>query len=92
MKKLIFKLLIWIFIILFLGFSIIIGLGYLKYKNAIDEISIIDKVQEIKENNNYIKLKDISDDYKNAVVAIEDHRFYDHNRDRFFINDTFYIF
>ena len=64
---------------LFLIFSIILGLGYLKYKEAIYEISIIDKVQEIRESENYIKLQDISENYKNAVVAIEDHRFYDHS-------------
>ena len=46
MKKLIFKLLFWIFIILFIIFSIILGLGYLKYKNAVNNISLIDKVQE----------------------------------------------
>lgn len=79
MKKLIFKLLFWIFIILFLIFSIILGLGYLKYKNAIDKISIVDKVQKIRESENYTKLQDISNDYKNAVVAIEDHRFYEHS-------------
>lgn len=78
MKKLILKILLWIFIILFILCSIILGLGYLKYKEATDKISVIDRVQEIRESDNYTKLKDISDDYKNAVVAIEDHRFYDH--------------
>lgn len=79
MKKLIFKLFFWILIILFIIFSIVLGLGYLKYKEAIDEISITDKIQEIRENENYAKLEDISTDYKSAVVAIEDHRFYSHN-------------
>lgn len=79
MKKLLFKLLFWIFVILFIIFSIIFGLGYLKYKNAIDEISIADKVNEIRLNENYTKLDDVSTDYKNAVVAIEDHRFYTHS-------------
>ena len=79
MKKLILKLLFWIFLILFIIFSIIFGLGYFKYKNAIDEISIIDKVNKIRNNENYTKLEDISTDYKNAVVAIEDHRFYTHS-------------
>ena len=79
MKKLIFKLLFWIFIILFIIFSIIFGLGYLKYKNAVSNISLMDKVQEIRENKSYAKLEDISPDYKNAVVSIEDHRFYDHS-------------
>lgn len=79
MKKLIFKLLFWIFVILFIIFSIILGLGYLKYKNAINEISIADKVKQIQQNENYIKLDNVSTDYKNAVVAIEDHRFYTHS-------------
>ena len=79
MKKFIFKVLLWLFIILILIFSIIVGLGYLKYKEAIKEVSIIDKIQEIQNNNNYTKLEDISNDYKNAVIAIEDHRFYNHN-------------
>lgn len=79
MRKLIIKILLWIFIILFILCSIVLGLGYLKYKEATDKISVIDKVQEIRESDNYTKLKDISDDYKNAVVAIEDHRFYNHN-------------
>lgn len=78
MKKLILKILLWIFIILFILCSIVLGLGYLKYKEATDKISVIDKVKEIKESENYTRLEDISNDYKNAVVAIEDHRFYDH--------------
>lgn len=79
MKRLILKILFWVFIILFIIFSIILGLGYFKYKDAIDKTSVSDIVQEIRENDNYTKLEDISDDYKNAVVAIEDHRFYNHN-------------
>ena len=79
LKKLLFKLLFWIFVILFIIFSIIFGLGYFKYKNAVHEISITDKVNEIRNNENYAKLEDVSADYKNAVVAIEDHRFYTHS-------------
>lgn len=78
MKKLILKILLWIFIILFILCSIVLGLGYLKYKEATDKISVIDRVKEIQENDNYTKLENISDDYKNAVIAIEDHRFYNH--------------
>ena len=79
MKKFIFKIFLWIFIILFLTFLIIAGLGYLKYRKAINEISLIDKVKEIQKSDNYTKLEDVSSDYKNAVIAIEDHRFYNHN-------------
>jgi len=78
MKKFIFKILILIFILLFILFSIILGLGYLKYKNATYEISLTDKIQEIRNQDNFTKLEDISENYKNAVVSVEDHRFYNH--------------
>lgn len=78
MKKFIFKLFLWIFIILFIIFAIILGLGYLKYKDAINKISLNDAILKLKSNNNYIKISEISEDYKKAVVAIEDHRFYTH--------------
>jgi len=79
MKKLIFKIFICILIILFIIFSIVLGLGYLKYKKATNNISLTYKVEEIRKSKNYTKLEDISIDYKNAVVAIEDHRFYYHS-------------
>lgn len=79
MKKLIFKFLFWIFIILFIIFSIIFGVGYSKYKKAIDKLTLSDAVCEIRNSDNYTKLHDMCEDYKNAVVAIEDHRFYSHN-------------
>lgn len=79
MKRFVFKLLFWIILLLFILFSIIAGLGYLKYKQAIDETSLIDRVKEVRANDNYTNLSDIADDYKNAVIAIEDHRFYNHN-------------
>ena len=79
MKKFIFKTILWIFILFVIICSILLGLGYLKYKNAINKISVLDKIQEIKNGNYYTKIDDISNYYKNAVVAIEDHRFYNHN-------------
>lgn len=51
----------------------------MKYRKAVNEISIINKIQEVRESQNYCKLDDISVDYRNAVVAIEDHRFYEHS-------------
>lgn len=78
MKKFIFKIFLWIFILLFIIFFIILSLGYLKYKDAINKISLNDAIFEIKNSDNYIKISDMSEDYKTAVVAIEDHRFYTH--------------
>ena len=78
MKKLILKLILWIVILLILAISLFAGLGYLKYKDATSKLSLSDAVNQIRSGEDYIKLEDISQDYKNAVVAVEDHRFYSH--------------
>ncbi len=78
MKKLILKLILWIVILLILALSLFAGLGYLKYKDATSKLSLSDAVNQIRSGEDYIKLEDISQDYKNAVVAVEDHRFYSH--------------
>lgn len=79
MKNFILKTFLWIFILLFVIGTILLGLGYLKYRKAIDSLPLSDAVSEIKNTYNYTKLDNISEDYKNAVVAIEDHRFYNHH-------------
>lgn len=53
--------------------------GYGIYKTAIDNMSIEQKIAEIKENKNYTEYKDLPQDYINAVVAVEDRRFFIHN-------------
>lgn len=41
--------------------------------------SIADKIAKIKEDENYVSINDISDNFKNALIAIEDHRFKEHS-------------
>ena len=79
MKKFILKILLWIIVLLIIIFSIVLGLGYIKYKEAINNLNLDNAVSGIRASDNYTKLKDICEDYKNSVVAIEDHRFYTHN-------------
>ena len=52
--------------------------GHELYKQALEKISISDKVAEIKSDENYTKLEDMSEFYKDAVIAVEDRRFYEH--------------
>ncbi len=78
MKKFIFKVFLWIFIFVLLISSIILGLGYLKYKDATNNISISEAISDIQLNKNYTNIDSISKDYIDCVVAIEDHRFYTH--------------
>lgn len=56
-----------------------IGLtGYFKYKEAIEAVPIEEKVASIRDSSNYSLLDEISADFTDAIVAIEDHRFYEH--------------
>lgn len=76
--KLIKKLFIFIIIILILSISLIVFKGYKMYTEAIKETPIEDKINEIKNRENYIKIDNIDEDFKNAIIAVEDHRFYNH--------------
>lgn len=59
-------------------FIFIIKDGYELYQNSISRISIEEKVNSIQNRNDFIKLDSISPDFTNAILAIEDHRFYEH--------------
>ncbi|MBO4815978.1 MAG: transglycosylase domain-containing protein [Clostridia bacterium] len=78
MKKIIFKIIFFILIILLIAFSLILGLGFLKYKNAIQEVNIDNAISEIRSKDNYTNIENISKDFLDAIVAVEDHRFYEH--------------
>lgn len=53
--------------------------GYQTYQKVLNEVSLSDKVTSIRSNENYTSLSEVPNDYKNAIIAIEDHRFYEHN-------------
>ena len=77
MKKILKVLLV----LLLIGISLsllVIGNGYNMYKEAIDKISIEDKVKEIQGKENYTKISELPQMYINAVISVEDHRFYKH--------------
>lgn len=50
--------------------------GYQRYKEAIAEMPLADKIEEVKQREDYMPLDQISPDFVNAVVAVEDRRFY----------------
>ena len=76
--KIIKKLLSITFIIVLIVLTIIGINGYKMYKEAITNVPIKEKINEIKSNKNYIKLDNIPEYFKNAIIAVEDHRFYNH--------------
>ena len=82
--------------LLLVGMSIallFIGNGYNIYKDAIDNMTIEDKVAEIKSKENYTEFSELPQMYVNAVISVEDKRFYKHHGidvlaiGRAFIND-----
>lgn len=79
MGKIIKKLILVVILCGCIVISIFFGLGYFNHLRVTDEISIQEKVEEIKEQPSYVSLDEISDDLLDATVAIEDHRFYRHN-------------
>lgn len=76
--KIIKKFITLIILIVILFGTLITYKGYTIYKKALDEISVKDKIIEIKNKKNYTKIEDMSQFYLDAVIAVEDHRFYDH--------------
>ena len=77
--KLLKKVIIGIIILCLIVGIIVIGNGYAMYKNAIEEIPLSVMVEEIKSKDNYTKIEELPKMYKDAVIAVEDHRFYKHN-------------
>ena len=72
------RILICIFIIILSILSYFVISGYTMYKDKIDEKSISDRIEELRSEENYTKISELPDYYLDAVVAIEDHRFYSH--------------
>jgi len=67
---------------IFLIILVIIGMaiysGYEKYKEAVSQTSVEAAVENIRAEENYTTLYDVPQIYKDAVVAVEDRRFYYH--------------
>lgn len=57
---------------------LIIGQGYNMYKEALKQMPLAEKIESIRQKDNYAKIEEIPQTYKNAVISVEDHRFYKH--------------
>lgn len=80
MKKILKRLIILIILIIVAVIGTFIYQGHSLYKEAINEMSIEDKINEIKSGvTEYIKYNELPEDYINAVIAVEDRRFFSHN-------------
>ncbi len=76
--KLLRKILICILVILILA---IIGLGiygYKFYKDTINQVPLSTRIEEIRNDYTFVGKSDMPKEYLDAIVAVEDRRFYNH--------------
>lgn len=77
-----YKLLKFILTILLLTLSLVVGTicvkGYIMYDYAVSECSISDRISDIRNGENYVKIDDISPVFIDALLSVEDRRFYEH--------------
>lgn len=76
MKKLLKRILILILIISLVIIGFFTYKGYIRYRNAVVKTSISVKVKEYTDKEDYAEYDEIDKDFINAVVAIEDKRFF----------------
>lgn len=76
--KVIKRMIIFIILIVLFAGGILTYKGYTMYKQALDEISVKDRLEELRAQENYTRFENLPEFYVDAVVAVEDHRFYDH--------------
>ena len=76
--KVIKRILIFVILVVLFAGAILTYQGYTMYKEALNKISVKDKVAELQAQENYTKFEDLPEFYLDAVVAVEDRRFYEH--------------
>ncbi len=79
MKKFVRRLISWVLVLALCITGYFSALGYTMYKSVTKEKSIEERIEEIKEKDNYTQLSYIPKIYKDAVIAVEDSRFYKHS-------------
>lgn len=72
------KLLVSLIILIIILCSILFLIGQFYYSKALKEKPLITRVDEITNQENFVIFEEMSSYYRNAVISVEDHRFYDH--------------
>lgn len=74
LKKIFFA----VILLIIIAASIVFLIGHSYYTKALKEKPLITRIEEITGKENFVKFDDMSSYYRNAVISVEDHRFYDH--------------
>ena len=70
MIKFIKRTLLFILIVALIAGGFIVYQGHQVYKNALNSISLADKIEKIKKDDSYVELSSLPSDYKNAVKKL----------------------
>lgn len=76
--KLFKKILIILLILFVIGLSLVFMIGFGYYSNSLKEKSLVERIEEITTKEDYTPFDQLSKNYVNAVIAVEDHRYYEH--------------
>ena len=76
--KILMRIIIFLLLVALVGFTIFFIIGYSTYSKALEEKPLITRINEITEKENYVPFDELSKNYINAVVAVEDRRYYEH--------------
>ncbi len=76
--KLIKRMIVFILIIAILILALIVAIGWKKYKDAIEELPLETAAFNIKTQQSFTPIDEIPETFINAMVAVEDRRFYKH--------------
>ena len=77
--KALYVLILLVIVICLVFVSIYVVKGYNMYREAIDNKSISQMVEEIQSDKSFSRVEELPRIYIDAVVSVEDHRFYSHN-------------
>lgn len=78
-KKIFKFIFITIILAIIIGISAIFFNGHTLYKNAIADLPIEETIEKIREKENFTTYNEVPEIFINAVVAVEDKRFFDHS-------------
>ena len=76
--KLIRRIIFWFLIIIIIAGVGVSFYGYNYYKETIDKVPLQSRITEIRNDYTFTKKEDLPKQYLDAVIAIEDRRFYNH--------------
>lgn len=73
------KIFIFVLACIIFASAFVMGIGWIKYKEVTKRLSVDDAIAQVRATENYTKIDNISLTFINAMVAVEDRRFYKHN-------------